>query len=90
MGNSGQKATQKQLKMTVSAGTKTFENLKLENYRSDIYETCPVGVPPKQLFLLKTVGVNRRGGGQRVYPKTHQKLPGVYQNLNRTSPKSSL
>ena len=36
----------KQPKMTVSAGTKTFENLKLENYRSNINKTCPVYVPP--------------------------------------------
>ena len=34
--SSGQKTTQKQLKMIVSDGRKTFENLKLENYRSDI------------------------------------------------------
>ena len=32
--------------MTVSASTKTFENLKLENYRSDINKTFPVCVPP--------------------------------------------
>ena len=32
--------------MTVSAGTKTFENLKLENYKSDINKNCPVCVPP--------------------------------------------
>ena len=33
------KTTQKKPKMTVSAGTKTFENFKLENYRSDIRKT---------------------------------------------------
>ena len=33
---SGQKTTQKQIKMIVSAGRKVFENLKLENYISDI------------------------------------------------------
>ena len=32
----GQKATQEQPKMTVSAGKKTFENLKLENQRYGI------------------------------------------------------
>ena len=37
LGGSGQKTTQKQPKMTVSTGTKTFENVKLKNYRSDIY-----------------------------------------------------
>ena len=34
--SSGPKTTQKQIKMIVSARRKTFENLKLENYRSDI------------------------------------------------------
>ena len=38
--SSGQKTTKKQPKMTVSTGTKTFENLKLENYRSGIAKTC--------------------------------------------------
>ena len=46
LGSSGHKTTQIPLKMTaVSAGTETFENLKLNNYRSDINETCPVYVP---------------------------------------------
>ena len=41
----GQKTIQKQPKMTVSASTKTFENLKLENHRSDIAKTCLLCVP---------------------------------------------
>ena len=45
LGNSGQKITQKEPKMTVSVGTKTFENLKLKNYISDINKTCPLCVP---------------------------------------------
>ena len=35
--------------MTASAGTKTFENSKLENHRSDIDKNCTLcggGVPP--------------------------------------------
>ena len=44
-GGYGQK-TQMQTKMTVSAGTKTSENLKLKNSRSDINKTFPVCVPP--------------------------------------------
>ena len=40
--NSGQKTTQKQPKMTVFADMKTFENLKLENYRFDLEEICPL------------------------------------------------
>ena len=46
LGSSGQKTTQKQPKITVSVDTKTFENLKLENYRSNIAKTCPLCVPP--------------------------------------------
>ena len=49
LGSSGQKSTQKQPKMTVSASIKTFENLKLENYRSHINKTWPVCVPPEHL-----------------------------------------
>ena len=44
--SSGQKTTQKQPKMTVSAATQLFENLKLENYRSNIKKTFPVCVQP--------------------------------------------
>ena len=40
------KSPPKQPKMTVSTCTKTFENLKLEYYRSDINKTCLVCVPP--------------------------------------------
>ena len=36
----------KAAKMTVSAGTKTFKNLKLDNCRSHISKTCPACVPP--------------------------------------------
>ena len=39
------KNTTKQPKMAVSAGTKAFENLKLENYRSEINKTCLVCLP---------------------------------------------
>ena len=37
--SSDQKNTQKLTKMTLSAGAKTFENLKLERYRSNIATT---------------------------------------------------
>ena len=46
LGSSGQKTTKEQRKMTVSAGIKTFENLKLKNYRSDIAKTGSLCVPP--------------------------------------------
>ena len=39
-----QKAAQKQPKIVLSAGMKTFEILKLKNYKSDINETWPRSV----------------------------------------------
>ena len=44
LGSSGQKNTQKQPKITVSANTKTL--LKPKNYRSDIIEAYPAWVQP--------------------------------------------
>ena len=44
-----QKTTQKQPKIALSAGMKTFEISKLENYKSDINETCPRYVSPEHL-----------------------------------------
>ena len=46
LGSSGQKTTQKQLKMIVSASRKAFENLKRENYISDINKNCQACIPP--------------------------------------------
>ena len=43
LGGSGQKNTQKQLQIIISASRKTFENLKLENYRSNINKKVKVG-----------------------------------------------
>ena len=45
LGSSGQRTTQKQLKMIVSAGRKAFENLKLENYIFDVNKNYQVGIP---------------------------------------------
>ena len=45
-----QKTAQKQSKIVLSAGMKTFEISKLENYKqSDINETWPIFVPPEHL-----------------------------------------
>ena len=44
-----QKTTQKQPKIVLSAGIKTFEILKLENYKSDINEIWPRYISPKRL-----------------------------------------
>ena len=48
----------------------TFENLKLENYRSDIAKTCS---------FTETEGANQRDG---ISKKKHQKTPRYYQNLD--------
>ena len=63
LGNSGQKLTQKQHKMTVSASTKTFEN----NWRT----ADPISVKLAQyvyhlnmFHLLKTEGVNQTKGNR--------------------------
>ena len=44
-----QKTAQKQPKIVLSAGMKTFETSKLENYKSDINETWPLYVSPEHL-----------------------------------------
>ena len=49
-----QKTTQKQPKIVLSAGMKTFEILKLENCKLDINETCPRYVSPDHLSYIKT------------------------------------
>ena len=43
-----QKTAQKQPKIVLSAGMKTFQISKLENYKSDINETWPRYVSPEQ------------------------------------------
>ena len=49
-----QKTVQKQPKIVLSAGMKTFEISKLENYKSDINETWPRYVSPEHLSYTKT------------------------------------
>ena len=49
-----QKTAQKQPKIVLSAGMKTFEISKLENYKSDINETWPRYVSPEHLSYSKT------------------------------------
>ena len=44
-----QKTAQEQPKIVLSAGMKTFEMSKLENYKSDINKTWPRYVSPEQL-----------------------------------------
>ena len=44
-----QKTAQKQPKIVISAGMKTFEISKLRNYKSDINEACPRYAPPEHL-----------------------------------------
>ena len=51
-----QKTAQKQPKLVISAGMKTFEISKLENYILDINETWPRYVSPEHLYYTKTCG----------------------------------
>ena len=44
-----QKTDQKQPKIVLSAGMKTFEISKLVNCKSDVNETCPRYAPPEHL-----------------------------------------
>ena len=44
-----QKTAEKQPKIVLSAGMKTFEILKLKNYKSDINETWPRYASPEHL-----------------------------------------
>ena len=44
-----QKTDQKQPKIVVSAGMKTFKISKLVNCKSDVNETCPRYAPPEHI-----------------------------------------
>ena len=77
-----QKTAQKQPKIVLSAGTKTFEISKLENYKSDIYETWPRYVSPEHFQYTKTwehEDVNQLSGegkGRgRAQLRKRQKMP---------------
>ena len=68
--------------MAICAGKKIFENLKLENYISDISLKFARYVYHLNTFhLLKTEGANR-GVAESTSKKNHQKMPGIYQNLD--------
>ena len=58
--SSDQKTTQKQPKVTVSIGEKTFENLKLKNYRYVLLKLVHYVYHFNPFHLLKTEGVNQR------------------------------
>ena len=70
LGSSGQKTTQKQLKIIVSAGRKTFENLKFENYRSGINKKVKVG-------FSGVIKNNVEFSGEVKKEKNHMEFPGV-------------
>ena len=54
------KQSKSSLKMTVSAAAKTFENLKSENYRSNINKTYPYA-PPYHLSFTENWGWQSKG-----------------------------
>ena len=72
--------------MTVSAGTKTFKNLKLKNYKSDIAKTCPLFTTLTP-FIYWKLTVSIKG---RAHPKkTHQKYQEFIKILTLMSFKNS-
>ena len=74
LGSSGQKTTQKHPKMTVSTGTKTFENLKFKNYRSDIAKIVHYMYHLNPFHLLKTESINQREGTSEKNIKKFQEF----------------
>ena len=56
-------------------------HLAYQHWSKIITKTCPVCVHSQYLsFLLKT-DVSLKGQ-QGAHPKTHQKMPGIYQKLD--------
>ena len=74
LGSPGQKTTQKQPEMTVSAGTKIFENLKLEDHRSYTLKLARYVYHLNTFHLLKTEGVNQREGRSKKANKKCQEF----------------
>ena len=60
--------------MTVSAGKKTFKNLKLENYRYDVSLKIAYYVYDFNAFVTQ--------GAAEGISKKYEKMPGIYQNLD--------
>ena len=81
LGSSGQEITQKQPKMIVSAGRKTFENLKLENYISNINKNCQVWIPPEHLsFGYFRKKQNRRNWLTVEFTGVNYKQCGIFRD----------
>ena len=89
LGSSGKKTTPKRPKMVVSTGTKTFENLKLKNYISDIVKTQELYIQYCQNFRARCttltpfiywkLEVSIKG---RKHPEKPSKMPEIYQNVD--------
>ena len=67
------KTTHKQPKIVLSAGLKTFELSKLENYKSDInVKVGPDTYHPNTINILKHEGVNKWAGGGHIQKTTRE------------------
>ena len=73
--------------MTVSAGTKIFENLKLEDHRSYTLKLARYVYHLNTFHLLKTDGVDQREGTSKKNIKKCQELIKI---VTLTSLKNSL
>ena len=74
LGSPVQKTTQKQPKMTVSAGTKTFEKLKLKNKNPILPKLACHVYQLNTSNLLKTEGINQRQGTSKKHARNFKIL----------------
>ena len=88
-GSYGQKTTQKQSEMVLSAATKSFEIWKLGNYKWDINEPSLRYVPPEYLSYTKKWGCKWMGGWE-AHPKTTKKRHKINEISTLTLPNNSL
>ena len=61
---------------------KTFENLKLENHRSDVNKSFPVCLPPYHLSFSENWGCQSKSGREHIQKKTIKKCQEFIKILN--------
>ena len=76
------KPLKRTLKMTVSAGAKTFKNLKLENCRPNIIKTCPYASHYHLPFTENRGRVSIKEGGRERIQKFIKKYQEIIKILS--------